>query len=134
MNESARSKPANRSREFRQQQRGQSVGAVDVKPGIDFAGDIGAAGEIVDDSGVCRTGRGDDDADIGAATDRAAQRIARQPAVGSGRHHQRLEAEDVQGVVDRGMRGVGDGDQSSARRHARDRPPTPTGCRSSRRS
>ena len=44
----------------------------------------------------------------------ARRRLARQPAVGPGRHDQRLEAEEVQSVVDRGVRRVGDGHQRSA--------------------
>ena len=109
MNESARSMPANRSAQLGQQQRRQAVGAIDVEPRIDLVGDIGAAVEIVDHTCVGRTAGGHDDADIVAVADRGAQRLAGQPAVGTGRHDQRLETEQVQRVVDRGMRGVGDG-------------------------
>ena len=56
--------------QLRQQQRRQAVGAVDVEPRADLCGDVGTSGQIVDHSCVRRAARGDDDADVGAITDR----------------------------------------------------------------
>ena len=114
MNESARSRPVNRSRELRQQQRGQSVGAIDVEPGIDLAATSAHPSRSSMTPAFVEPAVATTIPTSRAVTDRRAQGVARQPAVGSGRHDQRLEPEEVQGVVDRGVRGVGDGDQSSA--------------------
>ncbi len=101
------------SMQLRQQDRGQSVGAVDVQPGVDLTGHVGAAVEIVDHAGIGRATGGHDDADIAPITDRGTQRLAGQAAIRPGRHYQRLEPEDVQRVVDRGVRCVGDCDEPS---------------------
>ena len=63
-----------------------------------------------------------------------AQCLAGEAAIGARRNDQRLESQEMQGIVDRGVSGVGDGDDRGVRRRVRARPPTPTGCRSTRRS
>ncbi len=83
-------------------------------------GDIGQWPELVDHAGVGRPGRGDHHRQLAAAPrlgQRRSQGGSREPAVGGGRHDDRLHAEQPQRVVDRGVGGVGDCRQPASTGH-----------------
>ena len=90
-----------------QQHRRQAVGAIHVEPCPQVGGDLGATGKIVDDAGIRAAAGSDHDGDVVAMTDGRPDGVAGEPAVGAGWHHQRLEAKDVQCIVDRCVRSIG---------------------------
>ncbi len=99
------------------EQRGSAVGAVDVEPQIALVRHLGHAGEIVDDAGVGRPGRGDDADDV-VGPRMLRQHIAQAragQAVILGGDDERLDADDVERLADRGVGLVADRDQGVGR-------------------
>ncbi len=89
-----------------------AVGAVDVEPQAALAGDLGQALEVVDDAlvgGAAGADDGDHRLRVRVGGQGGAQRLAGEPAV-DGRDLERLDADDVEGVLDRGVHLVGDCD------------------------
>ena len=110
-----------------EERRRAAVGAVDVEPQRMLCRDVGHAVEVVHDAGVGRPRRGHDADDVAPAAGRRAgppQRVAGQPMV-QRRHGQRAHAEHVQGLADRRVGVLADGDERplAAPRPGAGRPP-----------